>query len=41
MRTLFKFLMMMVVLATIIGIAYYIWSIMTKAAGEEPLDIVG
>jgi hypothetical protein len=41
MRTLFKFLMGMVILAMVIGIIFYLMQIMSRGTIEEPLDVVG
>jgi hypothetical protein len=40
MRTLLKFLLGMIILATIVGIVYYIFQMMSGGMREEPLDIV-
>jgi hypothetical protein len=40
MRAMFKFLMMMVILATLIGIAYYIWRMMAVGIPGEPVDVI-
>lgn len=40
MRTLFKILMMLLILATVIGIIYYVWRMMAIGTQAEPIDVV-